>query len=117
MGSQTPTIDFAAGTFEFEDAPDGAPDLANETLGAIDVPMSVPFTFRGVHFEKVSLRVPSGADVRDFCGLSHERVKPPNAHEWLVRLLEAPKEILDVMHGLDYLDCLQAASDLLKPKL
>lgn len=86
------------------------PDLANETLGEYHVPLAVPFNFREFAYLWAPLRFPTGRDWRAFEALP---ANSRTAHAWLVQILAAPVEILDVMHAADYLVCLGTASKLL----
>lgn len=112
--AKTLYIDLEKGTYELPKVPDGVPDLANETLGTVRVPLRVPFSFRGVYYDHVSLRVPSGADFRKYLDIARSG-RDPSTHDWLLIVFDAPREIAEVMHAADYVECLNLASSLLKP--
>jgi hypothetical protein len=98
----------------FEDIANGVtqdlPDLANETLGERHVTLKVPFNFKDFSYHWAPLRIPTGRDWRAWFELPEQDRTP---HAWLVQILAAPVEILDVMHAVDYVACINAASELL----
>jgi hypothetical protein len=110
--TEAPKIDFNTGAIEFPVPPEGLKDLAHEAWGTVAVKLEQPFLFRGVHYEKVTLRVPSGADVQRFFAAERADWTP---HNWLREIVDAPREILNVMHGFDYQRLLTAASNLAGP--
>lgn len=69
-----PIVDMTSGTWVNPSPASDLVDLANNTLGAVLIPLKVPFSFRGVAYESVPLRVPTGRDARAFFWLpSHEQ--------------------------------------------
>jgi len=105
-----PHVDFEKGEWTPAPAPAGLPDLGNDPLGTIAIPLKVPFTFRDVAYEAVSLRIPTGADFETWIARPADEQVPA---QWLRQILDAPADILNVMWGGDYIALLNACNRLL----
>jgi hypothetical protein len=71
--------------------------------GVVSISLAYPFTFKGITYRDVALRVPAGVDVTRF----YERAPRPSVVDFAIGLLQdgagAPldKLVFNAMHGSD----------------
>jgi len=79
---------------------------AEKGWGLEDFALKHPFKFAGVEFHKVSIRVPTGADIEAY-------IKSPDRglRNLAAKVVDADAKVLDAMHGSDYSRLMSAVGE------
>jgi hypothetical protein len=81
------------------DTSDKAGELpdAGKGWGTEAFPLKKPFKFAGVDYRELTIRVPTGLDIK-----AYVESRAPGYHELARRLVDADVKVLESMHAADY---------------
>ncbi len=75
----------------------GIVDLESSDWGSEDFVLNYPFKFRGMTYEKLTIRTPNGSDIDRWVKTGERSFR-----SLAENLTEIPGEVFDRMHGRDY---------------